>query len=183
MGGVISAIFDALFGKKLEVVLLGLANSGKTTLLSYISVGAPPPKQPLPTLGSNSKLFQRGNVTIKAWDVGGQATFREGWTLYAENSDCILFVVDSSDPEKLPEAKRELHALLENPNLSGLPMIVACNKSDIPERLSRAELEKALNLDYINPEHQTIHIVDISALTGTNVDQVAKLMTLYAKAK
>jgi len=182
MGSVLSALLNALFGRKLEVALLGLANSGKTTLLSYISSGAPPAKQPLPTLGSNSKLFQHGNVTIKAWDIGGQLSYREGWVLYAQNSDCILFVVDSADLEKLPEAKRELHSLLENPTLTNLPVIVACNKMDSPGKIGMQEIVKELNLDYI-PDNQTVHIVEISALKGTNVDSVIKLLTLYSKPK
>jgi len=182
MGSVLSALLNTLFGRKLEVALVGLANSGKTTLLSYISSGAAPTKQPLPTLGSNSKLFQHGNVTIKAWDIGGQISYRDGWVLYAQNSDCILFVVDSSDPEKLAEAKRELHSLLENPSLTNLPVIVACNKIDAPGRVPTMDMIKELNLDYI-PEHQKVHILEISALKGTNVEGVLKLLTVYSKPK
>jgi len=94
-----------------------------------------------------------------------------------------LYIVDTVNVDNLPSAQRELHKLLENPNLSGLPMVVACNKVDDPNHLNRREVEKALNIDDIDPNQQIIHTVEISALKGTNVDVVLNILAQYAKSK
>ncbi len=64
----------SLFWKQeMELTLVGLQASGKTTLVQLISEGAFQ-EDMIPTVGFNMKKVTRGNVTIKLWDIGGQAS-------------------------------------------------------------------------------------------------------------
>jgi len=53
-------------------------------------------------------------------------------------------MVDAADPEKLEAAKDELSALLQKPQLQGIPVLVLGNKSDMPNALQVQELIKRL---------------------------------------
>jgi len=117
------------------------------------------------------------------WDIGGQERFRDKWVLYAEHADVILFIVDSSDRDKMRIAKRELHTLLENEALSTMPVVVVSNKIDVNNHASKDELKKALNLDYIDSDQQTVSIIEISALRKIGIDQVYSVLMKHAKPK
>ena len=45
-------------------------------------------------------------------DVGGQRTLRPYWRNYFEQTDAIVWVVDSGDRLRIKDCKSELHALL-----------------------------------------------------------------------
>jgi len=72
------------------------------------------------------------------------------WERYCHGVDAILFVVDSADPENFPAAKFELHQLLTNPNIAGVPLLVLGNKNDIEGHVPAKELIKALELNKIS---------------------------------
>lgn len=114
--------------------------------------------------------MKKGGVNFKMWDIGGQVQYREEWPRYARGCDVVAFVVDTQQPDMLPVAKKELHQLLEDRELSRLPLLVLANKIDLGPKISEQELIKGLNLDYIidNPWL----VIPISAKYGTNIDQV-----------
>lgn len=45
-------------------------------------------------------------------DVGGQRTLRPYWRNYFEQTDALVWVVDSSDRMRMQDCKEELHSLL-----------------------------------------------------------------------
>jgi GTPase SAR1 family protein len=97
------------------------------------------------------------------WDLGGQERFRKEWPKYTSNSDVVLFVVDSSDRERIPLAKKELHNLLEDNNLAGTPILILLNKIDVEPRFTKTEIISLLNLDYIDAKRNPWAVVPISA--------------------
>eukprot|EP00164_Ancoracysta_twista_P001214 GFYU01001592.1.p1 GENE.GFYU01001592.1~~GFYU01001592.1.p1 ORF type:complete len:183 (-),score=28.57 GFYU01001592.1:492-1040(-) len=168
MGGVLARLLDSLWAKKLEMVLVGLSNSGKTTLLHTLA--GQPTNETVPTIGLNVKMMKRGGVTMKCWDLGGQAQCRAEWPRYTKGCDVIVFVVDSAAEDLIALAKHELHILLEDRELANTPLLVCANKVDVEDHLSNEDIVKGLNLDYIldNPWE----IIGISALRGTNLESV-----------
>lgn len=89
-----------------SVLLLGLDNAGKTTLLSQIKAlylpqldGAPPPNvgRTVPTVGQNVATIPLQDMYLKIWDVGGQTSIRGLWQSYYSSCHAIIFVVDSTD--------------------------------------------------------------------------------------
>eukprot|EP00301_Raphidiophrys_heterophryoidea_P002352 c11093_g1_i2.p1 GENE.c11093_g1_i2~~c11093_g1_i2.p1 ORF type:complete len:190 (+),score=53.98 c11093_g1_i2:1-570(+) len=168
MGLVWSAIRNLLFAKKLEMVLVGLENSGKSTLLGMMSEGRA--VETIPTVGLAMKQFRHGGTSIKCWDLGGQEKFRQEWARYSRGVDVILFVVDSADVNKVSVAKKELHQLLEHEELARIPVLVISNKIDLEGHVSRSDLVKELNLDYVT--ENAWELVEISALRATNLESV-----------
>eukprot|EP01095_Lingulamoeba_sp_RSL-Kostka_P016960 TRINITY_DN856_c0_g2_i1.p1 TRINITY_DN856_c0_g2~~TRINITY_DN856_c0_g2_i1.p1 ORF type:complete len:180 (-),score=54.08 TRINITY_DN856_c0_g2_i1:70-609(-) len=179
MGNWLSSLLDYFFSKNLDICLVGLDNSGKTTLLNILAHGHP--IETIPTLGQNVKTIRQQGVSMKVWDIGGQLQFRNTWDKYCAECNCIIFMVDMADPSRLDEAKKELHQLLEHKELNGLPLLIAGNKIDLPNRLLKEDLMEGLNLDYIT-ENQ-VGVIEISALEQTNVDQVIEWLVERAPEK
>ncbi len=81
---------------------------------------------------------------MKLWDLGGQARFRSMWERYCRGVNVILFVLDSADHAKVPVARAELEALLEKPQLQGIPLLILGNKNDLPGALTAEQILEAL---------------------------------------
>jgi ADP-ribosylation factor-like protein 8 len=153
--------------EEMELTLVGLQNSGKTTLVNVIANGAFS-EDMIPTVGFNMRKVTKGSVVIKLWDLGGQARFRSMWERYCRGVNVIVFVVDSADHAKVPAAKTELHTLLEKPLLEGIPLLVLGNKNDLPGALSLDQLVEQLELSNISSREVAYY--SISAKNSVNLD-------------
>jgi len=112
--------------------------------------------------------MQKGGVTCKIWDIGGQEKYRSDWSKYTRGCNVIAFVVDTQVPETLPVARKEMHQLLEDRELKSIPLLVLANKIDLGPKISERDLIKGLNLDYVSDNPWLV--VPISAKVGTNID-------------
>ena len=74
------------------------------------------------------------------WDIGGQKAIRPYWKNYYENTDGMVFVVDSSDEERLNECVEELQSLLGEESLNKVPLLVYANKQDLQFALEAEEI-------------------------------------------
>jgi len=149
--------------------MVGLQNAGKSSLLRVLA-GGEFTIDSIPTIGFNTKRVQRGHVTLKCWDLGGQPRFRPMWERYCRGVNAIVYIVDAADRVLLPSATDELHELLSKPTLAGIPLLVLGNKSDLPEKLSVDELIDAMDLRSIT--HREVSCYGISAKEETNLDAV-----------
>lgn len=122
-------LYRMLFSKKLEVVIVGLSNSGKTTLLHVLADGVP--VETVSTVGLNVRMIKRGGVAMKCWDLAGSEPYRGEWGRFTKGCDVIIFVVDANATYLLPEAKKELHRLLEDRELARTALLVVANKIDL----------------------------------------------------
>ncbi|EPE25340.1 P-loop containing nucleoside triphosphate hydrolase [Glarea lozoyensis ATCC 20868] len=181
MAGIFKRVYDWLlrlfWATEMDITMIGLQNAGKTSLLRVLA-GGEFTLDSIPTVGFNMKRVQKGHVTLKCWDLGGQPRFRSMWERYCRGVNAIVFIVDSADTAALPVAKDELHLLLEKPVLEGIPLLVLGNKSDLEEKLSVDELIEALDLKSIS--HREVSCYGISAKEETNLDAV--LQWLVARA-
>ena len=71
-----------------------------------------------PTVGFNIKTLEYRGYSLNMWDVGGQKTIRSYWRNYFEQTDGILWVVDSVDRWRLEECRQQLHDLLSQEVMS-----------------------------------------------------------------
>ncbi|GJW21174.1 nucleolar protein 6 [Tanacetum coccineum] len=149
--------------KEMRILMVGLDNSGKTTIV--LKINGEDTSVISPTLGFNIKTMTYDKYTLNIWDVGGQKTIRSYWRNYFEQTDGLVWVVDSSDLRRLDDCKYELDNLLKEERLSGASLLVFANKQDIQGALSPDEIAKVLNLDAMD---KTRHwrIVGCSAYTG-----------------
>ncbi|KAJ7254383.1 P-loop containing nucleoside triphosphate hydrolase protein [Mycena haematopus] len=100
-------------------------------------------------IANPSWQVRKGNVTLKIWDVAGQPKFRTMWERYCHGADAIVFILDSADPEKFNTARFELHQLLSQPALTGVPLLVLGNKNDLEGHVPVKDLIRDLQLDKI----------------------------------
>lgn len=110
--------------------------------------------QAIPTIGFNVEEIHFQNLRLTVWDVGGQGKIRALWKHYYAGTDALIYVVDSSDTERLAEAGSELHRLVKDDALGNVPVLVFANKQDLPNVPSTAEVGQRLGLTHNKLSHQ-----------------------------
>ncbi|CAL4081910.1 unnamed protein product [Meganyctiphanes norvegica] len=130
--------------KQSRVLMVGLDNAGKTTLLYRLKLGEV--IFPIPTIEFNVETVSYKNITFTVWDFGGQEPLRPLWRNYTQDTIAIIYVVDSNDPDRLSEAREELHHLLDADELKDCPVLVLANKQDMPNAVSANKVQEDLQL-------------------------------------
>ncbi|XP_028391287.1 ADP-ribosylation factor-like protein 3 [Dendronephthya gigantea] len=153
--------------KELRLLLLGLDNAGKTTLLKHLA--SEDYTNVTPTQGFNIKTVQAKGLRLNIWDIGGQKSIRAYWNNYYENTDVLIYVIDSTDKKRMEETGFELTELLEEEKLAGVPVLIFANKQDLLNALTQAEIADKLQLASLVRD-RTWHIQACSALTGEGVE-------------
>ncbi|NXT88285.1 ARL11 protein, partial [Anhinga rufa] len=126
-----------------QVVMLGLDFAGKSTLLYKLKSGQA--VETCPTVGFNVESLQTPcHVSFTLWDVGGQGSLRASWPDYLEDTSTLIFVLDSTDTARLPEAAAALEEVLSHPSMAGVPILLLANKQEVPGALAPAELGERL---------------------------------------
>ncbi|KAL5399560.1 ADP-ribosylation factor-like protein 2 [Paraphaeosphaeria minitans] len=165
--------------KEMRILMLGLDNAGKTTIVKKImnedvnSVS--------PTLGFIIKTIEYDGYKLNIWDVGGQKTLRTYWKNYFEKTDTLIWVVDATDRERIDDCRRELEGLLQEERLMGASLLVFKNKSDVSGSMTEDEVRQGLGLDAIKTHKWTI--MACSAMTGTNLHEGLRWVVQDAKSR
>lgn len=107
------------------------------------------------------------NLKLQVWDLGGQSTIRPYWRCYYPNTNAVIYVVDSTDKNRIDTAKQELSTLLQEGDLKGVPLLVFANKQDMPLAMTEVEVSESLGLSGINSRQW--RIVKSSAKFGDGV--------------
>jgi ADP-ribosylation factor protein 1 len=170
MGKTLSKLWDKFSGhKEHRILLLGLDNAGKTTILYKFKLGEV--VSTIPTIGFNVETVKYKNVEFNMWDVGGQEKIRPLWKHYFQNTDAIIFVIDSSDKDRMVDSnkykhnvKYELDLLLNDDTLRNAVLLVYANKQDIYNTLSIKEIIELLELH--KHRNREWFIQGTNALTG-----------------
>ncbi|KAM9801471.1 ADP-ribosylation factor-like protein 14 [Neosynchiropus ocellatus] len=165
MGAVISRT-----QKQAQVLMLGLDDAGKTTLLYKLKYNET--VATVPTVGFNVETLDtdRSSPGLTVWDVGGQKKMRPHWKHHYADTAGLVFVVDSSDVKRLDEARKELHRVLRYETLRGVPLVVLSNKQDLCGALSPQQLCRRLDLGRVC-EGRAWFIQPCSALTGAGLEE------------
>ena len=146
MGLTISSVLNRLFGKRqMRILMVGLDAAGKTTILYKLKLGEI--VTTIPTIGFNVETVEYKNICFTVWDVGGQDKIRPLWRHYFQNTQGLIFVVDSNDRERIIEAEKELHNMLQEEELREAVVLVFANKQDLPNAMNAAELTEKLRLN------------------------------------
>mmetsp|Transcript_76966 Transcript_76966/g.146488 ORF Transcript_76966/g.146488 Transcript_76966/m.146488 type:complete len:188 (-) Transcript_76966:213-776(-) len=140
--------------KESRILLLGLDNAGKTTILKKLS--EEDISHVMPTQGFNVKSLVHEGFKLNVWDIGGQKTIRPYWSNYFESCDVLGYVIDSSDKRRLDESATELKELLAEDKLGGVPLLVFANKQDLLNATSAPEISDMLKLGEISDRTWTI---------------------------
>ncbi len=159
--------------KEARILVVGLDNSGKTTLVNHLK-----PKKGVvetevtPTVGFQVEEFSQNNVHFTVYDMSGQGRYRSLWEHYYTDVQAIIFVLDSTDKFRLCVAAEELNSLLSHESIKNsdkpIPILFYANKMDVPGALTAEECMSELKLDSLLRDKDW-HITDSKATTGEGV--------------
>ena len=145
MGVLISTLIEQLFpSKPARILILGLDNAGKTTLMYKLKLGEVVTS--IPTLGFNLETVKYKHISFTMWDVGFRGKMIPLWRHYYPGTDAIIFVVDSTDKERMDEARELISTILMNENLKTTPLLVFSNKVDKPNSENTTQVTDMLCL-------------------------------------
>eukprot|EP00752_Nemacystus_decipiens_P009788 g8739.t1 len=172
MGPMISRLVDILSGlKEKRLLLLGLDAAGKTSLLYKLHLDEV--VHTIPTVGFNVERVEYNRMMMTIWDIGGQTKLRPLWRHYYINTDALIFVVDSSDLERIEEARDEMFHVLRDPNMDGCQtVLILLNKQDLPGAIGPSVMISKLGLDSAgnNPlKRRNWYMQACCAITGEGV--------------
>ncbi|XP_072417937.1 ADP-ribosylation factor 2-like [Chiloscyllium punctatum] len=137
----------SLFGlskREMRILMVGLDAAGKTTILYKFKLGEV--VTTIPTIGFNVETVEYKNISFTVWDVGGQDKIRTLWKHYFQNTQGLIFVIDSNDRERINEARDELNRMLSEDELKDAVLLIFANKQDLPNAMTPAEITDKLSL-------------------------------------
>ena len=146
MGNYILGAFFRRFGpnQQVRLLMLGLDAAGKTTILYKLKMNET--VNTIPTIGFNVETLQYKNLEFNCWDIGGQDKLRGLWRHYFENTQGLIYVVDSNDAGRIEESRESLHMILSDESMRDVPVLIYANKMDLPNALTVPQLSERLGL-------------------------------------
>jgi ADP-ribosylation factor protein 1 len=130
--------------KDMRILMVGLDAAGKTTILYKLKLGEV--VTTIPTIGFNVETVQYNNVNLTMWDVGGQDKIRPLWKHYYQNTQGLIFVVDSNDKDRIENSREELVKMMNEDEMRETVVLVFANKQDLPGAMSPQEITEKLGL-------------------------------------
>ena len=163
MGFFFSKIWNKLLRKRdVRILMVGLDAAGKTTILYQLKMGEK--VKTIPTIGFNIETLDYRGINFTVWDVGGQDKIRILWRHYYENTDALIFVVDSNDQDRIEDAAEELKKILAEVELKDCPVLVMANKQDLNGALTPNDVMEKMGMNQL--QGRTLFVQGTSATTG-----------------
>ena len=118
---------------------------------------------------------------MNVWDIGGQREIRPYWRNYYEQTDALVYVVDSADEMRVEEVKANLQELLQEEQLKGVPLLVFANKQDLEMALEAPEVMETLELNNISDRGWNIQACSAVSQQGLNEGMEWLIQTINTK--
>ena len=172
-----------------KLLMIGLDNGGKTSILAVLQDKFSIIKSLLPTRGVKREKLDFFGYPILSWDLGGQVQYREKLyfnrpELFFTEADLVLYVIDTQDSDRYAEAAnyfREVLNVLRDLN-EFPPILVVLSKSDQDVRTS---FEWQNNVAAIKNKFNSIvkeHENTIIKYSDTTIYQRETIMQMFSKA-
>ncbi|XP_045915681.1 ADP-ribosylation factor-like protein 13B isoform X6 [Micropterus dolomieu] len=151
--------------RKVTLVMVGLDNAGKTATVRGIQ--GENPQDVAPTVGFSKVDLKQGKFEVTIFDLGGGKRIRGIWKNYYSESHGVVFVVDSSDVQRIQETRDTMAEVLQHPRIAGKPVLVLANKQDQEGALAEADIIENLSLEKLVNENKCLcQIEPCSAVLG-----------------
>lgn len=164
--------------REMRILMLGLDNAGKTTILYKLKLGKT--SKTVPTVGFNVETVKHKNISFAVWDCGGQERIRPLWRHYFTGTNALIYVVDSSDLDRLEESKKELSRVINDKELANCLLIVLANKQDVPGSIKPKELIERFELNKLTGQH-TWSVIPTIAIDGTGLMETLNWISSHSK--
>jgi len=163
------------------IIVVGLQNSGKSTIVNFMKDDANKVEETTPTVGFSVEQVKLEKCKLTIVDLSGDKRYHKLWSCYYEEAQAIIFVIDAVDKAALGEAKGCLMDVVSHEQLQKIPLLVFANKSDIPTALSHNDV--MLEMDLKNSLHnkKSWQICASSGLTGEGLQEGMKWVTGHMK--
>ncbi|KAK3588747.1 hypothetical protein CHS0354_024225 [Potamilus streckersoni] len=159
--------------RSIRIAMFGLDKAGKTAILYRLKLHEF--VTTIPTSGFNRETVHiTSGLSFTIWDIGGDDKIRPLWKMYLKGSKGLIYVIDSSDEERLEEARKELFSICKLPNFRGIPIVVMANKQDLP-----GAMEAKYIADFLKLKTQTDRdwcVRGSSALTGNGAGDSLEIL-------
>lgn len=182
--------------QEIRCLILGLDNSGKSTIVNELLPSHERKEEITPTIGFQIKTLtlDDSGKHVSLWDIGGQKTLRPFWDNYFDKTDILIWCIDISLPLRFDESFNELKELiLRDEGRIGYEckVIILCNKidlvlphkADVVFQLIKKKILTQLNLDIdgvesnINSQKmrsESILFLKCSGITGEGIENLKK---------
>ncbi|GAQ78163.1 ADP-ribosylation factor family protein [Klebsormidium nitens] len=167
--------------EKVGVLIVGLDNSGKSTLLNRLRPKKARTADVVPTIGFQVESFLKHGIQFTAFDMSGAGRYRSLWEAYFKDAQAVIFVIDATDLVRMCVAKDELELMLRHPDLRKVPFLFYANKSDVPKCWTALQCAQALQLD--ENKDKPWNILASNALTGEGVEEGIDWLAEMIKSK
>ncbi|XP_039701219.1 ADP-ribosylation factor-like protein 9 [Pteropus medius] len=137
--------------KNKQILVLGLDGAGKTSVLHSLALNRVQHSE-APTQGFNAVCINTEGSQMEFLEIGGSEPFRSYWDMYLSRGLLLIFVVDSADHGRLPEAKKHLHQLIETNPI--IPLVVFANKQDLGAAYHITDIHEALALSEVGNDRK-----------------------------
>merc|ERR1712224_1044221 len=121
--------------------------AGKTTVLYKLKLGEV--VTTIPTIGFNVETLEYKNIRFTVWDVGGQDKIRKLWRHYYQGTQGLIFVIDSSDRDRIEDAREELTKMLADEEMKDAVLLIFANKQDLPNAMNTHEVSEKLSMQNV----------------------------------
>ena len=111
-----------------RILMIGLDGAGKTTILYQLKLRIM--QKTFPTIGFNTETIKYKGLNLTIWDAGGVDKVRVLWKHYLQETDGVIFVIDSWDKDRFCEAIEELEKLLAEEELRDCCFLIFFHKLD-----------------------------------------------------
>ncbi|XP_012638226.1 ADP-ribosylation factor-like protein 14 [Microcebus murinus] len=167
--------------KQAQILLLGLDSAGKSTLLYKLKLAED--ITTIPTIGFNVEMIElERSLSLTVWDVGGQEKMRTVWDNYCENADGLVYVVDSTDQQRLEDSRREFEHILKNEHIKNVPVVLLANKQDMPGALTAKDITRMLRVKKLCSDRDW-YVQPCCAITGDGLAEGFRKLIDFVKCR
>ncbi|XP_044740373.1 ADP-ribosylation factor-like protein 2 [Chrysoperla carnea] len=139
-----------------KILVLGLESSGKSSLVSKLTQVKHVIK---PTEGFNVTPMEVAEIVYNFWEIGGKDKVRKFWLNFLQDTDLLMYVIDSSDIHSLPITIKELKTLVGDERLKNVPVLVIASKCDTPGALTVRDVTDAIDVKSIESYKHKVKVL------------------------
>jgi len=172
-----------------KILMIGLDNGGKTSILAILQDKFSIIKSLLPTRGVKREKLDFFGYPILSWDLGGQVQYREKLyfnrpELFFTEADLVLYVIDTQDNDRFAEAanyfRQVLKALIELNEFPPIHVVLSKSDKDIRTSLEWQNNVSAIKNKFNNivGEYENLVI----SYSDTTIYQKETIMQMFSEA-